>query len=267
MMEHPRSPLQGSTSQGHLAALVGAGLLVLACGSGTGPTSGRAGPDHAKCSALSPAACETKCEGGDDAACETLTLSYLRWNTDAGRQKASALSQKLCDTGREAFCNAYAMALATGSGVKPDRERARMLFEAHCHRDPKACSEYGSLFAAGRGVEQDLGLAHLLLGEACDHEDALACEELTPLLEHTCSGGHGGGCSELAIRKSAGGEGPSAVVPLFERACDLNDATGCLNLARAYGEGYGVTPDAERAARLVSKACELDSTRCPGGQG
>ncbi|GAA8513971.1 hypothetical protein HpBT265_01160 [Helicobacter pylori] len=43
----------------------------------------------------------------------------------------------------------------------------------------------------------------------------------------------------------------------FEKACDLNDSSGCKNLGVLYENGQGVEKDLIKVAYLYSRACEL----------
>ncbi|GAA8644685.1 hypothetical protein KYTH83_03960 [Helicobacter pylori] len=43
----------------------------------------------------------------------------------------------------------------------------------------------------------------------------------------------------------------------FEKACDLNNRSGCSGLGFLYGSGKGVEKDLIKAAYFYSKACEL----------
>ncbi|MFT2634798.1 tetratricopeptide repeat protein [Helicobacter pylori] len=43
----------------------------------------------------------------------------------------------------------------------------------------------------------------------------------------------------------------------FERACELNNGSGCGTLGFLYGSGEGVEKNLTKAAQFYSKACEL----------
>ena len=45
---------------------------------------------------------------------------------------------------------------------------------------------------------------------------------------------------------------------LFEKACDLKGAEGCLNAGRAYQAGAGVDRDKERAAVFYRRALAIE---------
>jgi TPR repeat protein len=171
------------------ALLVAAGVALHdSCSSSTsGPmAASSAGPDEA-CAPGREEPCLRACDSGNDAACEELSMMYLR-GVLKSHTKAAALSRRLCEDGRQKYCPDYAMALSEGLGVARDRARARELFIATCSYDTTACSEFGNLYATGNGVERDLELGHLLLDLACRHGDAQACRDLQSFSKPAPSG-------------------------------------------------------------------------------
>ncbi|GLP09663.1 hypothetical protein HpBGD53_18500 [Helicobacter pylori] len=49
----------------------------------------------------------------------------------------------------------------------------------------------------------------------------------------------------------------------FEKACDLNNGSGCGVLGFLYGSGEGVKQDSKKADQYFSKACKLgDQEAC-----
>jgi TPR repeat protein len=116
-----------------------------------------------------------QCDGGTNAACESLETLYLQANR---RADVTALVKRLCDGGRRYFCPTFAFALANGDGIAADPGRARQLFTDTCKDDPNGCSEYGSLYVAGRGVKKDDDLGCFLLDLACTYHDDAACRDV-----------------------------------------------------------------------------------------
>lgn len=172
------------------------------------------------------------------------------------------LHRDLCEAGRHRHCPSWALALVTGDGTARDVARGRALFVAYCKDDPGGCSEYGSLFAGGVGVPQDTAMADLLLGLACDHDDATACHEWARLLDAGCAARHGPSCNARGVMAAQGRGGPAdpaAAFALFERSCAIDDARGCSNLAKALAGGHGVAADPVRAAEESARACRLGS--------
>lgn len=239
-------------------------LLAAACGADPVPPPA---PEPIACGPGHPDACVRDCEAGDDVACDSAIAMFLAH----GRDRAASLCRDLCESGRHRWCPSYAFALVHGDGVPRDEARGRELFERYCADDPVACSEYGSLSASGTGVPQDSGLAHLLLGLACDSDEATACRELAAMLDAACDARHGPSCNERGVM-FAQGRGPTkdgvpdpaAAFARFDRACATGDANGCSNLARAYEQGIGVAKDPQRAAEHAALACRLgNADACP----
>ena len=44
----------------------------------------------------------------------------------------------------------------------------------------------------------------------------------------------------------------------YQKACDLNDGSGCSNLGSMYEEGKGVKQDDLKALKFYQKACDLN---------
>jgi uncharacterized protein len=155
-------------------------VLLLAAVTGCPETGGGApAPSGSAAAAEVEAAATRLCDSGDNAACEKLMGMYLSGDrVPRSEAKAAELARRLCESGRRYFCPTFALVLYEGRGLPQDRARALTLFADTCGEDPKACSEYGSLYAGGRGVAKDPKLAQLLLGLACKHGEATACDEL-----------------------------------------------------------------------------------------
>ena len=115
------------------------------------------------------------CDHGDDAACDRLTGAYLHAHAN---DKAAALQQRLCDSGRRYFCPSYALVLYEGRGIPQDRMRAILLFQSTCQYDPKGCGEYGALYVGGQGVRQDVQFGLELLELACRNHDEQSCRDI-----------------------------------------------------------------------------------------
>ena len=47
-------------------------------------------------------------------------------------------------------------------------------------------------------------------------------------------------------------------VKFYQKACGLNDGTGCFNLGFMYKEGKGVKQDNFKALKFYQKACDLN---------
>jgi hypothetical protein len=100
-------------------------------------------------------------------------------------------------------------------------------------------------------------------GEAC-FRVSLALDKLpekpgtkNEMLQRACDGGYKFGCSVLAGQFAFGGgaEDKAKAVPLFQKACDLQDWRSCASLATLYFVGSVVPKDLEKASALFQRAC------------
>ena len=66
-------------------------------------------------------------------------------------------------------------------------------------------------------------------------------------------------CYELGAQHSVRGDTRSAAL-YFQKACDKNNAGGCLRLALLYATGDGVPKDRKKALKLSKKACDLGNS-------
>jgi hypothetical protein len=80
-----------------------------------------------------------------------------------------------------------------------------------------------------------------------DYKDPRPCSE-------ECDHGIAASCMILAARSH-----DTWAVRLYERACELRDASACANAARFHASGKGVTPDRAKQMDLLAKACLLGS--------
>jgi TPR repeat protein len=104
------------------------------------------------------------------------------------------------------------------------------------------------------GTETDLGStpqtapdAGAFTPRACVHDfkDPRPCSE-------ECDRGIAASCIVLAAHSH-----DTWAVSLYERACELRDATACANAARFHASGKGVMPNRARQMELLAKACVL----------
>jgi TPR repeat protein len=75
------------------------------------------------------------------------------------------------------------------------------------------------------------------------------------VVQAACDNGRNIACSELSHRLYFRDETRSTL--LLERACTLNDASGCRDAAYKYRSGLVVSKDVERAATLSRLGCDL----------
>ena len=116
----------------------------------------------------------------------------------------------------------------------------------------------------------NLDLARTLGDRGCTAlKDQAACAALAATLapgdargaalaDNACAAGAAEGCRVKAAalfydRRDAASR--AQAIPMFESACTAKLAWGCLGMADAYGEGWGVARDAARAAGYASRGC------------
>lgn len=200
-------------------------------------------------------ACEAQCARGHGRSC-----SRAAWLArGAGEhERAAELAVRGCDAGFADACYDASVSYRAGRGVAVDRKRGLALLErAHdlwkngCKRDDlEACAGYGGAVAVG---QPDL---------ARDRERGLE------LLDRACDGGLGDACSTLAMHYQ-GIYGPedeeraaktlAREAKLRGRECDRGDVDACARLGEMLLDGEGVDADAERADRLLRRACQRDA--------
>jgi uncharacterized protein len=139
-----------------------------------------------------------------------------------------------------------------------------------------SCVNLGRSYTTGRGVPKDDVRASAIFREACEAGSALACGSLgnwfiqvaadftrgKPLLEQSCNAGVGEMCTVLGY---AYDEGLAPVhdlrraVALYQRACELDSASGCFNLACVLQE----EGKSKQANPIDERGCALgDMTSC-----
>jgi TPR repeat protein len=208
------------------------------------------------------------CVGGEKLACTG--LAYLL-DTGSGAKRdsteAARLLEQTCKGGDGNAC-AYLGGLQwKGRGVAVNHVRASELFDEAC-RDgsSRGCAALGVL----RVVEGRTKEARPFLALACSAGDATGCmllgvwhenfgavADAVPPLTTACERDQGLACRALGLLYARGrvtNPGKMSSAALFERACDLDDAFGCYNLAieREHRGDYAA------AAAPVRKACKLD---------
>lgn len=141
---------------------------------------------------------------------------------------------------------------------------------------PRACIVAADILANGKGVAANRREAVLLLDGACKARDAEACLALGKTLEpmdasepgarspadaygQACDLGKKEGCvlrGEYLSFTDAHEQTRAALA----KACDLDDAQSCANLAFYLEKGMGGAVDAKGAKAQLRKACKLGHT-------
>jgi TonB family protein len=141
--------------------------------------------------------------------------------------------------------------LDAGDGIARDAERAKRLLERACGLG----LEEGCETACDAGS----GSACVSLGNRLARAKEPDAGRIDHAYECACKAGAAAGCYYLGWRTTD----PERSLPLFERACSLNDEAGCVAAAQCYQLGRGVEIDLAQAASLYAKACERgDASGC-----
>ena len=83
------------------------------------------------------------------------------------------------------------------------------------------------------------------------------------LFSVNCKGGSADACAYQGLQLSENAETERDAVPVLQRACDLQNGSGCATLAFLYATGKAVAKDDKKATTLYRKSCELgDSQGC-----
>ena len=134
-----------------------------------------------------------------------------------------------------------------------------VLEEACNQRVAASCYDLGEKYFSGSGVSQDKNQAVQLFERACEGREARGCDRARQMFQESCDNGRPVGCSNLGrIYLEGFGVTPDAVkaAEFYDKACGLGDAISCSNLAMMYGDGNGVARDPGKAAQLYAKACQ-----------
>lgn len=140
-------------------------------------------------------------------------------------------------------------------------------------RDGSACFDEGQQ----RSRDNDARGATIAYSRACDLGDGRGCDEAgnsiggadgTKLFDRGCQLGNATACMDFAVELI---EGKSTAVDLpraqklLTQACDANLGEGCRNLGVMFQDGLGVPADQRKASELFERACSLrDAKGCDG---
>lgn len=182
------------------------------------------------------------CRHGDPKPCWWIDRALADGDAgDADKNAALAELEGACrQGGRDQACQVLGRLYAYGGAMSARRPRdAVVLFEQRCKGgDSRGCFELGWLYAAGVGVVKDVDRASEIFRAECDKNTPNACYALGIQLW------------EKDDFKGA--------IALMTRACDEGDAAACNYQAFALYTAKGVLWNVRRAAELWKKACGLD---------
>jgi TonB family protein len=187
------------------------------------------------------------CAEGAPVACDMLGRAYASGiGVTRDPSKAAKLLNKACDADVAESCSALAELLETGDGVPRDAERARALAR-------KACA-VGSRQMCEKACDAGNGSACVALGDRLAQVKDSNTGRVKRAYERACNAAAAEGCYDLGLRT----KDPEEALPVFQRACSLEDPFGCLAVAQYYHVGRGVEVALDRAARLYEQACGKD---------
>ncbi len=151
-------------------------------------------------------------------------------------KKANELYKKSCNLDEGAACNALGANIGGNVGVEFNEKKQLSLYEKACTlNNPDGCINLGVLY---RNDKNDIKHANELFIKACDLKGSYGCYFYGEALQKEEN------FKEAAI--------------YHQKSCDLNNESACLDLAKLYQEGKGVTKDEVKAQELFKKSCLLD---------
>lgn len=177
-----------------------------------------------------------------------------------------------CAAGTLRACYDLGVMFQTGTGVRLDYARARVLFQHACDgNDTYACNGLARLYERGHGVRRDPALALRFFDRACDGGDAPVCYYLGYLHEHgqlaaadvdrarryytrSCDGGYRDACTALTLPPFA------SEAELSRRLSDFLGRAG----EAAVASTVGAAPPPAQWAGPASRDLRA-STRAPAG--
>jgi TPR repeat protein len=177
-----------------------------------------------------------------------------------------------CLKGKTAQCLRLAAAFEKGAGdIRPDMRVAIAYFLKSCELGlGGACARASTILRDGSAGFTNEALARAQGDRGCTVlKDQSACAALAgalapgdsraaALADNACASGADEGCRIKAWtlfyeRKDSASR--AEAVPMFEKACTAKRAWGCLGLADAHGEGWGVAQDKAKAADYARIGC------------
>lgn len=185
-----------------------------------------------------------------------------------------------CSRGEAQACEIAGLGYLEGKAVNQDLERARIMLERACDKGHAlACAGWAKMAEDNQGVELSPERRATLLGLGCDKGDANACYRLghhllastkspTPdnlkraheLFDKACNGEDAHGCMELGVEAKTGRYGSKDVakaVTWLTDACDGNIAEGCYELGDLQVAPGTAVHNPARGRSHLDKACTL----------
>jgi hypothetical protein len=250
-------------------------LGVLACRPALAPAQA---PEPVRAAAAPPA--PPLFEQGNASCDKRMATALSRQTTFPGKLH---LYEQACALGCAVACDGAGTLLRTGPAELRKDERAAAYYEQACAaKDARGCVHLGELRERGRGTARTLAGAREAYDAACDLGDGDGCAAHGDLLEadppdlagavaeytRGCALDSGRACAGLARSYERGDEGarePERAVELYEHACELEAAAGCVGAARLLRVAAGAV-DSQRIERLERRAVALAAEACNDGE-
>ena len=118
-----------------------------------------------------------------------------------------------------------------------------------------ACGSSNSFVSGNENVTPEI----VRLIQGCDSNDDDNCSKANSYYEKACNLNNATGCSNLGFLYSQGKgvrQEHSKANSYFEKACNLNYGGGCTNLGVSYVKGEGVRQNKTTAKWYFGKACD-----------
>ncbi|ESQ89920.1 hypothetical protein ABAC460_11515 [Asticcacaulis sp. AC460] len=192
---------------------------------------------------------DSACAAGASEACRQKAWKLY---DDGDTVQALPIFTQGCDAKQAWGCAGLADAYEKGKGVTRNRSQAMAYAKTGCEQGQGggrhiACRQHGT-YLTYTSDKASINKGEQYLNANCDYGDAASCVWL----------------GKLPLRGKQGITTTLTEGLYYERrACDLNSAEGCTELAMAYEVGNGINPDAGVSVTLYDKACRLsEQTAC-----
>jgi TPR repeat protein len=206
------------------------------------------------------------CDKGDLRACADHAQSWKRLGRTLLPDDAVVRLDKACTGGEPLACARLGAVYANERGGEDDELRGQTLARRSCDAgSAEGCFTWAQIVVADQRVPWKRDEVMDAMIRACRGGVPMGCTNAAevypaamPRLEAMCQGGLLDACSVLGEEKLLRAKDTS-VLALFERGCARGQASDCMWLAAAAGDGVGRTADAKAALELDRRACSLGS--------
>jgi TPR repeat protein len=209
-------------------------------------------------------ALESRCQGGDWAACGELgRLLVSAERTDREQERGLVLLEAACGQEDVPACTSLGIAYGTRSRVGTAGARARSLLAWACDRESAAaCTGLGHISGAGglrrlqRGCELGDGEGCERLAEAIVADSPEERGRVDALLARACRLGRLDSCRWLARLRLGRGDSRADGQALLLATCRRGHAPSCFSAAILFAPLLSEHADCARAQPLAAAACQ-----------